>query len=83
MQIVANAAGLAICNTAPAGTPFEFQGSEMYRRGKSLHDPVTHRQRNLDKEFTPQENEKFKEQSAAANKTGFGGRLIFRLRHRT
>jgi len=82
LEIAANAAGLEICATEPAGTPFEFQGSEIYRRGKSLYDSVHRCMRDADGEFTLQENEEFKRRSAAANKNGLAGRLIFRLRLR-
>jgi SAM-dependent methyltransferase len=82
LEIAANAAGLEICTTEPAGTPFEFHGSEMYRRGKSLYDSTRHRMRDPAEEFTPREIEEFKRSSAAANKNGSAGRLVFRLRRR-
>jgi SAM-dependent methyltransferase len=81
MEIAAKAAGMTFVSTRPVGTPFEFAGSEMYRRGKLLFDPEKRAQRDFNTEFTPAEMEKFNQRSSDANKSGHAGRLIFRLRN--
>jgi SAM-dependent methyltransferase len=67
-------AGLEIYRREPAGSAFEFWGSEMYCRGLSLYDRERERYRTPDEVFTEAQLRAFEERAAAANARGESGR---------
>ena len=79
MDVLAKSAGLTVTSCEPAGTPWAFWGSEIYKRGKTLYDMKRSRFINVDEEFTPAEMEVFAARSKAANNAGETGRLTFWL----
>ena len=80
LEVAAGRAGLAVVRTEAAGTPFEFWGSELYRRGLTFHDPSTGRTRDPLTVFTPAEMARFDAESRAANRSGAGGRIVAHLK---
>lgn len=66
--------GLEIYKREPAGSAFEFWGSEMYCRGLSLYDRERERYRTPGEVFTEAELRAFEERAAAASARGASGR---------
>jgi hypothetical protein len=79
-EILAGKAGLNIYRTDDLGDPFEFWGSEMYRRDLPLTEEGTKRRRDPNVVFTDAEINEFKRRSAEANRNHEGGRIAFYLR---
>jgi len=77
---LANAAGLEIYRAEPAGSAFEFWGSEMYRRGVTLFDTATRRYREPGDVFTAADLQAFDRLAQAAAARGESGRERFYLR---
>ncbi len=80
LTLLAEAAGLEIYRREPAGSGFEFWGSEMYCRGLSLFDRDNQRYRTPDEVFSDGELQHFQERAAAAAARGESGRERLYLR---
>lgn len=75
-EIAARAAGLRVVRVEQDGGPFEFLGSEVYRRGMTL-TMADGRFRDLSQVFTREEHDLFARRAQDANANGRGGRAIF------
>lgn len=73
LRIVASKCGLAIAAIEQVGTPFEFWGSELYRRGIPLTTQTGHR--TPESVFSDDELDEFASRSRAANESNRGGRI--------
>jgi SAM-dependent methyltransferase len=71
----AREAGMIVCAVEPDGTPFEFWGSELYRRGMTLVGPDG-QFRNARDLFTSHELQTFEHRATHANAAGRGGRAL-------
>jgi hypothetical protein len=80
MRKLAERAGLEIYRSEPAGTGFEFWGSEMYRRGVTLFDRDRGQYREPLDLFSESALRGFDERADAAAKRGESGRERFYLR---
>jgi SAM-dependent methyltransferase len=81
IEILAERHQMRVAEVHYDSTAFAYWASELYRREKSLVDPVTRRSRNPADFFTPQEIAEFENSAAAANRQSAGGRAAFYLRH--
>lgn len=81
-EILAGAAGLEIYRADDVGGPFEFWGSEMYRRGLPLNEKRTKQGTDPQALFSNTEMTEFEKRSAAANRNHEAGRIAFYLRPR-
>jgi len=72
--------GLQVAGVSYVGTPFQFWGSEMYRRGLPFYEEQARAYRVPESLFTPQEMAAFARRSDEANARGRGGRARFTLR---
>ena len=80
MRLLARQHAMELIDVEHVGTPFEFWGSEMYRRGLPLYDETTRATRTPASVFSPDEMDAFRHRSDAANRAGRGGRAVFTLR---
>jgi SAM-dependent methyltransferase len=80
VERLAGACGLRVDRCWDDGTEFAYWGSELYRRGLSLCDPVTKRERDPLDHFTRDELEGYCRQARQDNEFGVGGRVAFVLR---
>jgi len=80
MAQLADEAGLTIYRSEPAGSGFEFWGSEMYRRGLALVDAGSSRYREPGDVFTVSDLAAFELRAQAAAARGESGRERFYLR---
>ena len=80
MRRIAADAGLEIYRSEPAGSGFEFWGSEMYRRGLTLFDRDSSQYRQAEDVFSESELRVFDERAVAAAARGESGRERFYLR---
>ena len=80
LEILAGAAGLEIYRADDVGDPFEYWGSEMYRRRLTLVDEQTKQRRDPQVVFTEAEMAEFVRRSAESNRGNRGGRIAFHLR---
>jgi SAM-dependent methyltransferase len=78
LRIVALKCGLAITSLEQVGTPFEFWGSELYRRDIALS--TERGPRAPESVFSDEELDGFAERSLAANRSNRGGRIRVTLR---
>jgi SAM-dependent methyltransferase len=77
---LATQSGLEIYRSEPAGSGFEFWGSEMYRRGYTLFDHENGHYRQPDEVFSEIELRDFQRRAESAIKRGESGRERFYLR---
>ncbi len=80
VRALAEKAGLTVFRSEPAGTGFEFWGSEMYSRGLTLYDRDRGGYREASDVFTPSQLNVFEARALAAAGRGESGRERFYLR---
>ncbi len=83
MAILARRLGLEIYRSHPAGSGFEFWGSEMYRRQITLADDVRRIYRDPRNIFSDDELREFDDRAAAAAARGRSGRERFYMGRKT
>lgn len=80
LKLTAEQAGLSIECTNHESDPFSYIGSEMYRRGLSLYDATSQRNRDPASVFSRDELEELKSQSESDLEAGHAGRAAFYLK---
>lgn len=78
--IASNAAGLEVYRIDDVGTPFEFWGSELYRRGLPFFEAAVNDYRDPRSIFSEADMAEFERRSTEVSRQNKGGRLAFYLR---
>ena len=79
MKILAEKTGFIIPHIIFDSTPFQFEGSELYKRDMPLHDETTHRPNSVKSILNKKERMFFKEETKRLNEDGTGDQAVFYL----
>lgn len=80
IQVLAEQAELKVEEVIFDSSDFQFWGSELYRRGIPLRDPVTHRGTDHHLVFSEEERQNFSARAQELNERGRGDQACFFLR---